>query len=105
MYQSVITLKKDLPQDVLEKVHRICNQAFNNRAGKLLNKSTDSYHLIYEDTEFFGALALGQKTIYKSEVREFVDKCSMIDKLDPEESCADVFKVYTEVYKRNGLEY
>jgi len=100
IYQTIITLKQNLNPLEIEKANQVFSQAFNNRAGKLENKSNDKYQLLFEDTEFFGALSIGEIAVYKSNLGDYIDKWTSIDPYEPSESCDNVWKEYHNTYQR-----
>ena len=60
MFQSVIDIREDTPQDILNSLIEIANKAFDNRAGKVENTSKIPYRLIYRgEDNLFSCLQLG----------------------------------------------
>ena len=93
MYRTIITIKNDVTNDVLQILRNEVIRAFNNRAGKLGNASQDPYVFIFEGEEqFYSCLRLGVLTLGKTKsFLNNVDSWYWIDE-DPNESC-DVLEV------------
>lgn len=89
MYKSVIKIKSNTPNEILEKLVVIADKAFNNRAGVVKNVSDNPYKLIYEGKENkFGCLELGMLTLEKKkDFLYFIEAWNWIDENDPDESC------------------
>ena len=51
MYSVVIDIRKDTPQDVLQALEKVMDQAFDNRVGKVENTSDTPYRFIYRGGE------------------------------------------------------
>ena len=47
MFKNVIEIRKETPQNILNILARIADSAFDNRAGKAENTSSDPYRFIY----------------------------------------------------------
>ena len=103
MYQTIITLKQNLSSAEIEHAHRVFTEAFNNHVGKLENKSTDKYRLLFEDHEYFGVLSVGEINVFESELGNYIDKWTAINPYDPSEDCDDVWGLYSDVYQRNVM--
>jgi hypothetical protein len=93
MYKTIITLKNDVPSDVLGSLRTHCLGAFDNRAGKLSNISHDPYTFVFEAEEKdYGCLDLGTvKLGYVKGFLPYVQSWEWVDE-DPDE-CCDVLEV------------
>ena len=94
MYRTIITLKQNLNSTEIEHAHQVFTEAFNNHAGKLENKSTDKYQLLFEDNEFFGAMSVGELVVYDSNLENYIEKWTSFDPYQPSECCDDVWLEY-----------
>lgn len=88
MYKSVIEFREGLPADELERLAAVADRAFNNRAGRVRNMSSNPYCLSYEGGEpDFGCLELGMLALEKQ--KDFlacVKAWNWIDEEEPEEN-------------------
>ena len=93
MYSVVIDIRKDTPQDVLQALEKVMDQAFDNRVGKVENTSDTPYRFIYRGgEEAYGCLNLGMLNLWdKKDFVACVQSWNWIDEEDPDESC-DVIK-------------
>ncbi len=95
MYSSIIEIKKSINGEALRKLRETAEKAFDNRAGKVENSSTDSHRLIFEGGEnAYPCLDLG--TAFLARENGFLKHVISWWWLDDEESCdnCDVLKVY-----------
>lgn len=94
MYSTVIEIKKSVTDDTLNRLRRIAECAFTNRAGSVKNSSTDPYKLVFEGGEKdYGCLDLGVAEL--GETDDFLDQVNTWQWIDddPKENC-DVLNVY-----------
>lgn len=88
MYRSIIEIKKSVNGEVLQKLRETAEKAFDNRAGKAENSSTDSHRLVFERGEDkYGCLDLGVLNLGKN--KSFVENANSWQWLedDPGECC------------------
>lgn len=88
MYRSIIEIKENVNGEALRKLREIAVKAFDNRAGKVENSSTDSHRLVFEGGEDkYGCLDLGVLNLGKS--KSFVKNANSWQWLedDPGECC------------------
>jgi len=88
MYQSLIKLKLDLEQELVDKIHNVCNAAFDNHISTLRNKSNDPNILIFEDSNPMGSICHGITSILKSDIVQYFDAWEFVDLLTGNESCS-----------------
>jgi len=94
MYETIIEIKKDVPADLLNKLECLANDAFCNRAGRVVNTSNVPHLFVYKGRdEDYGCLELGALSLWKQ--RSFVECVQdwrWID-ADPDENC-DMLEVF-----------
>lgn len=93
MYSSIIEIKKNVSNEVLENLRKIAEKAFDNRAGSVKNSSNDPYRFVFNGEEKdYGCLDLGVLSLGKS--KSFLDNTSSWHWVedDPGE-CCDMLKV------------
>lgn len=95
MYQTIITFKSDLSNEVLLRMRQTANgAAFCNRAGCLLGNENSPHELVFaSDDSGYACLELG--TLALREKKEFIDcvtSWKWVDE-DPDESC-DMLEVF-----------
>lgn len=84
MYKSVIDIRREVASDKLSVLAAMADKAFNNRAGRVRNRSNSPYRLSYEGGESqFGCLQLGMLALEKEE--EFLSCVSAWNWIDEEE--------------------
>lgn len=94
MYSAIIEIKKSVKGEALRKLRGTAEKAFDNRAGKVDNSSTDSHRLVFEGGEnAYPCLDLG--TAFLDRETGFLKHVISWWRLDDEESCdnCDVLKV------------
>ncbi|WP_448972957.1 hypothetical protein [Oribacterium sp.] len=93
MFQSVMDIREDTPQDILNSLVEIANKAFDNRAGKVENTSKMPYRLIYRgEDNLFSCLQLGMLALEKqSDFLDYVISWKWIDGESPSEN-EDILK-------------
>ena len=100
IYKSVIQIKPEVSEGVLNELRARADRAFCNRAGTVANVSSDPYRLIYQGGEKdYGCLELGMLELEKD--RHFlscVGSWLWIDEEEPGESC-DVLETIKEPVK------
>lgn len=97
MYSSIIEIKKSVNGEALQKLRETAEKAFDNRAGKVENSSTDSHRLVFEGGEDkYGCLDLGTAELADtSGFREQINAWNWIDADEPGENC-DILEIYAE---------
>jgi hypothetical protein len=100
MYSTVITFKENIPEDVLRSLKKTCENAFDNRAGKVNGKSDKRNSIVFEGNErLWNCLNLGMVSLYKSvvEFKEHVVSWAWIDE-DPSECCDMLNELEIPIY-------
>ena len=98
MYKTIIEVKKDISSELRKWIKEQCNSAFNNRAGKAEDKSTNESVLIYEGkNDLYACLELGMFAVKENKkVMECIQAWEWIEP-DPDECCNML-----EVFARNS---
>ena len=93
MYKSIIDIKKSIPKENLPELEAMANKAFDNRAGKAQNSSTEQYKLVYEgDESKYGCLDFGTVMLWRNKrFTNHVSAWQWVDEEEPGESC-DILK-------------
>jgi hypothetical protein len=88
MYKTIINLKNDMPHEMLRDIRGMCEKAFNNRAGIVLNQDNNPYCLVFEGEEKdYGCLQLGVLSLNQAhDFKNHVTSWSWLDE-EPGESC------------------
>lgn len=96
MYSTIIELKNNIEKDVLERLKKNIESAFENRCGKVINTSEDPYRFEFTGgEEAYACLDLGVLKLKRDqEFRAAVDKWEWIDE-DPAE-CCDMIEIFSE---------
>lgn len=95
MYSTVIEIKNNVTDDMLNKLRYTIENAFSNRAGNVENTSVQPRLFIFEgDESDYGCLEVGMLTLKRVETFwKYVRSWKWIDD-DPDE-CCDVLKVFS----------
>lgn len=104
MYKSIIKFKDDLSSQKIAEITALCDSAFDNRAGKLDNQSTDPNVLIYQSDNPIGALGIGDVKIAKLGLISFFQSWDFIDETTGKETC-DIIKTTLAYYAEQGIDY
>lgn len=99
MYRTTITLKDGLTKERIEEIHKIAEEEFDNRIGKLENVSTDKNTLIFESEkeDYLTCIMLANLGLYKRRnIKQDVKKWTFIDTEDTEDGEADILKDFSE---------
>jgi hypothetical protein len=101
MYSTVITLKSEIPDDVLHSLRNVIERAFDNRAGQVDNRSNNPLeYIFYGDESLRTCLHLGNFTLKDTnDIRNYIGSWQWIDTDDPDESC-NIFDVIAAVESR-----
>lgn len=96
MYSTVIELKNNIAGDILNRLKKNIESAFENIGGKVINRSEDPFRFEFTGgEEAYACLDLGLlKLKREQEFRASVDKWEWIDE-DPAE-CCDIIEVFSE---------
>lgn len=96
MYSTIIELRNNVVGDGLKRLKRRIESAFENRGGKVMNRSNDPYRFEFTGSEEdYACLDLGLLKLKRDqEFRAAVDKWEWIDE-DPAE-CCDMKEVFAE---------
>lgn len=99
MFKNVIEIRKDTPQDILNILARIADSAFDNRAGKAENTSSDPYRFIYRGEEkLFSCLQLGMLALEKRpDFLDYVISWQWIDEEDSSENEDILDEIHTYI--------
>jgi hypothetical protein len=99
MYKTLIDLNQNVSNEVLGRLSSIVVNAFNNRAGSLINVSSNPYRFVFEGEEDdYGCLQLGNLALDKNqEFRKYVINWNWEDE-EPEESCDLIVEFSKPVY-------
>lgn len=90
MYKTIITIKDDVSEETLNKLHAIAAKAFCNRAGMAENASSNPRVLEFEgnNENSYGCLQLGIMLLDRTKgFKKFVSSWNWIDETEPSESC------------------
>jgi len=91
VYKTIIKIKEDLTQEIINEIQDVSQQDFNNRAGRVENSSDNRYVMIFEgDDSLIGCLQLGIISLHEK-IADYVTSWEWIDIDEPWESC-DVLK-------------
>lgn len=95
MYRTIIELSKEIDITACEELAEVADKAFDNRAGKLTNQSSDSYVLTYEgDEDFYVCIHIGILDLLDSKVfMKHVIKWTYLDTDEPEDEISDVLEI------------
>ncbi len=93
IYKSVIQIRPETSEDILNELRAKADRAFSNRAGTVVNMSKDPYKFVYEGREEeYGCLNIGMLELVKDkQFLSFVSSWRWVDEEEPGESC-DVLK-------------
>lgn len=102
MYKNVIDIKEDVSAEVLERLRMISDEAFDNRAGKVINSSDFPYRFVFEGSENeYACLEVGMLKLKRQ--RYFLENLiswRWVDE-DPDE-CCDLLKLFSENIARGA---
>lgn len=95
MYQSIIELKNDLPEDILMEAKGLINMAFDNRCGKVENLSDYPLVLVHQaNEEKKPCLHIGLMNIKgQTNLINCIRSWKWIDEEDSSENC-DVLQLF-----------
>lgn len=94
MYSSIIEIKKTVSDEALEKLRKVAEKAFSNRAGSVKNSGDTPYRFVFKGGEDkFGCLELGMLELKReNDVLGQIASWHWVDDEDPSENC-DILKV------------
>jgi hypothetical protein len=95
MYRTIIKLKKELSQEMINEVTSIALDHYDNFAGKLDNISKDPYVILFEGVseKDFACMDLGTVNLAGSDFLQYVSEWNFFDDENPCDNC-DVLKLY-----------
>ena len=94
MYKTIIEFKNGLPEEKINELINLCNEAFDNRAGKAVGRMEKQNRISFEGGEdLYGCLGVGISDLYDiSRLTQNVKSWVWIDD-DPDE-CCDMLEVF-----------
>lgn len=89
MYKTIIRLQSNIPTTIFPDLVKSISKAFDNREGRLYNKSDNQYEFIFEGSEkYYGCLEVGAFSLRRqNDILKYISSWDWIDE-NPDESCS-----------------